>query len=239
VSCSIEGHDVSLILDRAIECGRGFCLLIAFGTIFDENWYPKHWGRGDVHQSLARLMDDGDFLAAGQPLEAVGGAAEVDARCLLVNLARYATCGRPALSRAPLLPSEAGGRTAGVGLRTPEWVLKFAPAGRSATFRAFDAVTAQAVLHLVPKDGNPFQIAGYLGKGIGRLHEIDEPQARGPTPSQRRFLAKISKQVDGAMRGVFPWNLESYNDVDVPPAALAPPLSTVFGVAAGFKLYRI
>jgi hypothetical protein len=127
VSCSIEGHDVSLILDRAIERGREFCLLIAFGTIFDENWYPKHWGRGDVDQSLARLMDDGDFLAAGQPLEAVGGAAEVDARCLLVNLARYATCGRPALSRAPLLPCEAGGRTAGVGLRTPEWVLQFAP----------------------------------------------------------------------------------------------------------------
>jgi hypothetical protein len=100
-------------------------------------------------------------------------------------------------------------------------------------------VTAQAVLHLVPKDGNPFQIAGYLGKGIGRLHETDEPHARGPTPSQRRFLAKISKQVDGAMRGVFPWNLESYDDVVFPPAALAPPLSTVFGVAAGFKLYRI
>ena len=220
--------------------GREYCLLIAFGTIFDENWYPKHWGRRDFHQSLTRLMDDGDFLAAGQPVEADGEAAEVDARCLLVNLARYAACGRPALLRAPLLPSETRGRSA--GSRPVSAGMGFsvsAPMGCDATFRAFDAATAQSVLHLVGKDGDPSQIAGYLGRGIGRLPDFDEPQPCGLTPSQLQFLAKVSRQVDGAMRGVFPWNLESYDDVDIPPAGLAPPLLTVYGVAAGFKLYRI
>jgi hypothetical protein len=235
----IEGHDIGLILDRAIEQGREYCLLMAFGTIFDENWYPKHWGRGDIHKSLARLKDDGDFLAAGQPLDGASGTAEVDVRCLLVNLARYAACGRPTLARAPLLSSEVCGQAAGTGPRPPEWVLQVVPRGRRATFRTFDAGTAQAVVHLATADGDPSPIAGCLGQGIDLLPDVDEPRAQGLTLSPRRFLAKISQQVNGAMRGVFPWNLESYDDVDVPPAGLVPPLSTVYGVAAGFKPYRI
>ena len=235
----IEGNDVGVILDRAIERGREYCLLIAIGTIFDENWYPKHWGRRDVYQALAKLMDDSDFLAAGRPLDAIGEAAEVDARCLLVNLARHAACGRPALLGARLLASETRGRIAGVGPRPPEWVFQSSAAGRAAPFRAFDAATAQSVLHLVPNDGDPSQIAGFLGPGISHLPDLDQPHPRGLTPSQRRFLTKVSRQVEGAMRGVFPWNLESYDDVDVPPAGLAAPLSTVYGVAAGFKPYRI
>ena len=36
-----------------------------------------------------------------------------------------------------------------------------------------------------------------------------------------------------------PLQRHGHDDVDVPPAGLAPLLSTVYGVAAGFKLYRI
>ena len=53
------------------------------------------------------------------------------------------------------------------------------------------------------------------------------------------MLTKIRAQVDGAKRGVFPWNLESYDDIDLPPAELTSSLSAVYCVAAGFKPYRL
>jgi hypothetical protein len=236
----IDGRDPGVILERAVARGAEYCLLIAFGTIFDENWYPPHWGRRDVHQSLASLMDDGDFLAAGRPPAAAAEPADVDPRCLLVNVARYAASGRPTLAGARLVPRGAGGpAAASAGPAPAEWLFQQVPPECSATFRAFDAATAQAVLHLVPANGDPAQIAGYLGHGIDRLPDHAEPGSNGLTSPQRRFLAKLARQVDGAKRGVFPWNLESYADVDVPPPDVAPPLSTVFGVAAGFKPYRI
>jgi hypothetical protein len=236
----IEGPDIGRILDRAIEQGRAYCLLLAVGTIFDENWYPRHWGRGDVHRSLASLMDDGDYLAAGRPIDG-GGAVEVDAHCLIVNLGRYAACGRPTLVGTPLRPFGAGRKADGADPLPSEadCTYHLASQGPGATFRLFDAGTAQAVLHLVPPDGDPSRIARYLGRGIERLPDLAGPRSGGLTPRQLRFLDKISRQVDGARRGIFPWNLETYDDVDVPPDGHAPPLSTVYGVAAGFKTYRI
>jgi hypothetical protein len=98
----LEAATLNELLDAAVASEHDYCLVLAYGTIVDDNWYPEHWRRDDVHRSLANLIDAGDFMVAGQPFEAAGSPALVDERCLLVNLKRYAACGRPTLEQATL-----------------------------------------------------------------------------------------------------------------------------------------
>ena len=48
----IEGTGPGPTLDDALELGYEYCLLLGSGTIFDENWYPAHWGRRNAHRYL-------------------------------------------------------------------------------------------------------------------------------------------------------------------------------------------
>ncbi len=76
-----------------------------------------------------------------------------------------------------------------------------------------------------------------LGEGIARVeHEACLGQL---TSDQRRFVQTVSKQTANARRGVFLWNIESYDDVEVPHDGFRPPLSSLYSVAAGFKPNRI
>jgi len=235
----IEGTGPRPILENALALGYDYCLLLSSGTIFDENWYPAHWGRRDVHGCLDELMDHGDFLAAGRPPEAATGSFNIDARCLLVNLRRYVLCGRPALEGARLTSIETVGSVGEHEGRESSWSLYDSTSGNSAIYRAFDAASSLAIVHLVPAHGDGTGAAPYLGRQIESLPEGEDfPSARLTAP-QRRLLLKIRGQVDGAKRGVFPWNLEAYDDVDVPPRGLSCPLEAVYCVAAGFKPYRI
>jgi hypothetical protein len=235
----IEGTAPQAILDKALELGHSFCLLLSSGTIFDENWYPAHWGRRDVHGSLAQLMDDGDFLAAGRPLEDLAGSFKIDERCLLVNLRCYHSCGRPPLEGTPLAPIEPARSAGEPQSRTSSWLLHHARNGSGATYRALDPAASGAIVHLLSVQGDHKGIAPYLGRCIERLPEGEDSRSAGLTPSQRRLLQKVRGQVSGARHGVFPWNLESYDDVDVPPPGLESPLASLYCVAAGFKPYRI
>ena len=40
----IEGTGARPILEKALALEYDYCLLLSSGTIFDENWYPAHWG---------------------------------------------------------------------------------------------------------------------------------------------------------------------------------------------------
>ena len=144
----IEGTGPRPVLEKAIDLGYEYCLLMASGTIFDENWYPAHWGRRDVHGALADLMDDGDFLAAGRPLEDPDGTFKIDERFLLVNTARYDALGRPPLEGARLVrrgAAEAGGEPE---RREWSWSLYGAPNDGGAIFRAIAPETSVAIVHL-------------------------------------------------------------------------------------------
>ena len=64
-------------------------------------------------------------------------------------------------------------------------------------------------------------VAPFLAQGIQRFSlGTGRRVCRGADRAASACLTKIRSQVDGAKRGVFPWNLESYDDVDVPPADL-------------------
>ena len=140
----IEGTDAGPILDEALERGYEYCLVFASGTMFDENWYPAHWGHRDVHRSLGELMDDGDFLAAGRPPEGSGGSITIDERCLLVNLRRYAAAGRPVLAAAALAMDEAGSNQRPAGSANLRGSCVMPRPAHGATIRDFDPTTTLA-----------------------------------------------------------------------------------------------
>jgi len=52
---------------------------------------------------------------------------------------------------------------------------------------------------------------------------------------QRQFLNSIDSQVKESRKGVFLFNLESYQDVVERPDYFAPPVTSLYAVAAGFK----
>lgn len=235
----IEAADPARILDETIERGFHYCLLLALGTILDENWYPAHWARRDVHRALDELMDDGDFLAAGRPVDVSQASLPIDDRCLLVNLKRYASSGRPFLAGARPVPKN-GVRSGDVpGERVSSSVSHTGTDAVRMTFRTFDSASAEAVVDLLSRSGDASGVVPYLGGHIAKISASEIMTSPGLTAPQRRLLAKVRGQVNGAKRGVFPWNLESYDDVDLPPQGFESPLNTVYCVAAGFKPYRI
>jgi hypothetical protein len=235
----IEGDDPQSILDEAIERKHEYCLILAAGTLFDENWYPAHWGRRDAHSQLSALMENGDFLAAGRLRGAPGGGIVVDDRCLLVNLRRYASCERPRLSAAFVRAIDGEGSAPGPTSSASCWLIEGAQGDYRATFRRFDLATSAAIVDLVSPTGNADAVAPYLSQGIHEYQGFEENAFRDQSQRTGQLLAKVKGQVEGAKRGVFPWNLESYADVDDAPEGLDGPLSAVYGVAAGFKPYRI
>jgi len=57
----------------------------------------------------------------------------------------------------------------------------------------------------------------------------------GLSYGQRQFLDSIDSQVKDSRKGVFLFNLESYQDVIEQPENFTPPVSSLYSVAAGFK----
>jgi hypothetical protein len=97
----------------------------------------------------------------------------------------------------------------------------------------FDASLDIHRLSLLPEiKAHADEFSRYLDEGI-------KPYAGGEAlPSNgmhRKFLNLIARQVNNVKRGVFLWNVESYEDVRQPPHDFSPPVSTLYSVAAGFK----
>jgi hypothetical protein len=85
-----------------------------------------------------------------------------------------------------------------------------------------------------PEDAETFRT--YRGAGIFRY----DGSAQGAiSPHWKAFLDGVQDQAKHAKRGVFPVNFESYRDIEEPPQGFQGPVSSVYGVAAGFKVNRI
>jgi hypothetical protein len=78
---------------------------------------------------------------------------------------------------------------------------------------------------------NAPRLANYLGDGIRSY----VPGDAGLDPRTDAFLNEVQGQVVNASRGVFLWNLEPYDDVQMRPRGFEPPITTLYSVASGFK----
>lgn len=204
----LEGPTIADILAQAANRDYDYCLIQAPGHIIIEPWTPAHWNCIDYHQALAELMDRNDFTVIGE-----GGAPGVphrDANCLLVNVRRWGE------SNLQFDRIQEAGPTDCVQDST------------------FPAVMQQRTLSLLSKDPEQNRhFAQFLDQA---LDHFDPQDAHAPlSADQRRFLQVIRRHTQGAQRGVFLWNVESYRDIAEPCSGVSEPVGTLFCVAAGFK----
>ena len=80
-------------------------------------------------------------------------------------------------------------------------------------------------------------MARLFGDGIARGSSAE--LFRELSEDQRTFIETVYNQTANARRGVFLWNIESYDDVERPRSDFPAPVSTIYAVAAGFKPNRI
>jgi len=208
----LEGTDLDGLLARAAGAGYRYCLVQAWGHVLQEVWTPEGRGGGDFVTALAAWASEGDFLVAGRPDPAGGDG--LDPSCLLVDLDAYRRLGRPAGREL-----ERAGAAAGLPVR------RFPGHLAAGTARlAADGPHAAS------------RLEAWLGPGLNGPDGLDvDEAARLWGEPAARFLANVRLLTANLPRGVFVWNIESYDDVGEPAAGSAGPLSTLYSVAAGFK----
>jgi hypothetical protein len=91
-------------------------------------------------------------------------------------------------------------------------------------------ISSRTIDLATPRPEGPAAFSGYLGDKVIGSRERFRADG-GLSDEQREFLGVIERQAANARRGVFLWNLESYDDV----AADAEPIGSLYSVAAGFK----
>src|SRR5262249_14717252 len=153
--------------------------------------------------------------------------------------AQYDALGRPRLEEARLVRQGTSERGVQLAVGDSSWLLDIAPKKSGAIYRALDPEISNANVHLLGQDGDMAAVTPYVGKQILNHGEGEDLPPNQLTTSQRRLVTKVRRQIKGSKHGIFPWNLEAYDDVDAPPDGLRPPLTSVYCVAAGFKPYRI
>jgi hypothetical protein len=247
----IEAGDVNGIFDKAAARGYRWCLMQSAGHLIGENWYPDHWQRIPMEAAIRKWVQSHEFLVAGPIIGDEEQGFGLDDQCLLVDLKRYESMGRPAFGdggatevecirpvvgtsngdgeeRRVLTPS--GARQSRVP-RHPGWNLIDATLRGGMPVYDFGPGINRNRFYLDP--ANPEQLgrfSRYLGSAIKGFGE--DRIGLGEIP--QRFLRSVLSQVSNAQRGVFLWNLEPYDDVSA-PEDFRPPVSTLYSVAAGLK----
>lgn len=204
----VEGRDLGGVLAAARSRGARHCLVQAHGHVLAEVWRPPGAPPADALEILARWFPGRGLLAAGRR-RADGG---LDPACVMVDLDRWETLGRPDLG-APGLEE------------------------RGLPVASFPAELDGAAVHLRPEDpAAAAELTRVLDSGIAGF-DPEAPSALDP--GARRFLAGIRDLVGGLRRGVFVWNIEPYDDIEAPPEDHREPLAALYSVAAGLKPNRL
>lgn len=251
----IEKSSLNEILDEASALGYKYCLVQAHGHIIAENWHPNHSERKDFQTALRDWIDNHDFFVTGHIVERATGWYGLRQDCVLVNLEYYEAFGRPLYHPTCESPVEVAQPIRGPKLKadakTPLWLL---PSGQTVlrspelpgwnfidvslkhgkTVYNFDESIVNHKLYVNPEIQSQ---AGAFDGGRARAQSNFQREAADllGEGDGREFLHLTSSQMENATRGVFLWNVESYEDVGVPPPQFKAPLKTLYSVAAGFK----
>jgi hypothetical protein len=246
----IEAGSVEAILGEAADRGHRYCLIVAPGILIRESWQGEGSEGQDVLSSLAGWIEKHDFFVVGRILAAEEGWFGLDERWLLVDLERYRSSGRPRFGEASAEPREL---PVADPVRADGEIRSLSPSDRTAATRP--ALRGWGLVEATLRSGLPvlalerrladqfLDVASasgferYLGDDIARY-----PDERDRAPldaDQRQILDVVALHAKNARRGVFLWNIESYADVETPPAQFRGPVSRLYSVAAGFKPNRI
>jgi hypothetical protein len=247
----LEGPTVDAILAEAADLGHRYCLIQAPGILIRESWRGEEDGDRDFLSELTRWIEKHEFLVVGRVERGEGAWYGLDPRTLLVDLGRYRALGRPGFG-APedadreLPDPDAATDDGGVRSLTPSgrttrgrpglqgWGLVEAALRSGVPVLDLDRPLRSQLLDIAPGPADDF--SRYLGSGISSYRGGEAAALR---PDQRELLDVIALHDANARRGVFLWNIESYDDVERPPPDFAGPVTQLFSVAAGFKPNRI
>ncbi|HEV7857556.1 MAG TPA: hypothetical protein VGO91_02815 [Pyrinomonadaceae bacterium] len=252
----LENSSINKILDAALELGYKYCLVQAYGHLIAEDWHPKHLRHADFQTVQRDWMADHDFFVTGYIVDRENGWYGLKDDCLLVNLDYYAAFGRPAYGLPCSGPVEVSKPVCGASLESagaaaPRWLRpsleteKSVPALPGWNFIQASLKNGKTVYHF---DEQTVSRKLFINPGAGAqsnsfARSLEQSQTHFPAASSdvdanedgRKFLRLIESQLNNAPRGVFLWNVESYDDVRVPPSQFKAPLKTLYCVAAGFK----
>jgi hypothetical protein len=249
----IEHHSIDEIVGRAAGRGHRYCFIQAYGQVIHERWTPGTEGGGFL-ATLRDFLLNLESMVAGRILQTHGGWYGLDRHCLLIDLRRFAECGRPAFGRAgprsATLPgacaSSRGGHivrldpteSAAPGDRNlPGWDYIRASLRHGLPVVALPESLQAQIVNLEPEfaeAGGPWEILRNGIDGAGPFRQVPELGE-----GQRNFLHTVRSQTANAQRGVFLLNVESHADVEVPQPGFAGPVSSLYCVASGFKPNRI
>ena len=252
----IERNSVDEILAEAVGGDDQYCLILACGCIVSERWRIDTSSGQDFFADLAAWIEEHRFLVAGTLDETPGRWYGLDSRCLLIDLdvlqqldlPKFDVTERGLAEEFPrvverrdgnrlveLLPANGTvcSSTGGPGAN----LLR---AGLQAGYSAFDLSEPlrSCLLDLQPTSPSARRaMSAFLGDGIADYQQQGASEAL--TADQKNLLDAIADQANKARRGVFLWNIESYDDIEHPSDDFQSPVTHLYSVAAGFKACRI
>jgi hypothetical protein len=249
----IESDNLDEILSKSADAGYRWCFVQASGHMIGENWYPRHWNRVPLEVAIKNWIEQRDFLVGATIIGDEDQGYGLDDQCLLVDLQRYIALGRPkfgepSTAEIECIRPEVFHMAEGSGsmlryLGPSDHLQRRVPTNRG--WKLIDASLRNGLqvhelgeaieqnlmcLDLVSGDQTDC-IRQYIGFGIAAFKGDDAILA----PERQRLLRSVDTQVKNARRGVFLWNLESYEDVSVAPRDFERPVSSLYTVAAGLK----
>ena len=249
----IEEASVDAILDRALAQPSRYCFIQSHGWIMRERWSIQQTGAETFLSALQKWMARQDAFVAGRISMTPDAWFGMDPECLLVDLERFAACGRPRFGEAeatarelpvPVVVETDDGvsalqpspRSAAATPKTPGWGFVEASLKQGLQVTALPDFIRGRLLEFVPRSAQARRcLRAVLDEGL----EAGAPPAPGCTPEQVAFLESVAIQASNARRGVFLVNIESYLDIETPPSEFQPPVSTLYTVASGLKPNRI
>lgn len=250
-----ESEQINPILEQAAAAGYRYCLIQPYGQILAERWHPQDGIARDWMAYLADWLSDRTFLVAGRVIDGGDRWYGLEPRCLLVDLHQYDRCGQPQFddhAETPIALPQAN------PVRTGNTIQALSPVGGTEHIRPvysgwrFIATSLQHGLEVPGLDEMlsrytfqldsecPQQTTGFarfLQDGIQSYHPTQVHEHL--STDQADFLGGVRQQAVHARRGVFLWNIESYDDVETAPVTFRGPVTTLYSVAAGFKPNRI
>jgi hypothetical protein len=251
----LESDSIEELLDEALQLGYSHCLVQSYGHVIGETWIPEHWEQVDFQTALKQWIDHHDFLVTGTIISDNAGSFGLDDGCILVDLRHYAALGKPAFGEPstetievikPAVRMEPAPDNNRIQSLEPQaekvnvtpllagW--NFIDASLQADLKVFNfdkSIDGSRISLYDPSEQKMLAFSRYLDTELGDFSRTESNTEL--SNGQLRFLESIDSQVKESRKGVFLFNLESYQDVLEQPEGFSPPISSLYSVTAGFK----